>query len=68
MPGVREGLACDYCRFQRHPGGADGASGAYFGNLILRQGHARLTAYAAVHSGDATLAARAWRDFYTGDG
>ena len=42
--------------------------GADFGNLILKQGHARLTAYAAVRLNDAGLAARAWRDFYTGDG
>ncbi|TCC22971.1 Tat pathway signal sequence domain protein [Kribbella speibonae] len=42
--------------------------GAYFGNLILRQGHARLTAYAAVRLNRDDLAARAWKDFYTGDG
>ena len=42
--------------------------GAYFGNLILRQGHARLTAYAAVRLNRDDLAARAWREFYTGDG
>jgi hypothetical protein len=42
--------------------------GADFGNLILKQGHARLTAYAAVRLNDAGLAARAWHDFYTGDG
>ena len=42
--------------------------GAAFGNLILRQGHARLTAYAAVRLNRADLAARAWREFYTGDG
>jgi hypothetical protein len=42
--------------------------GAYFGNLILRQGHARLTAYAAVRLNSDDLAARAWREFFTGDG
>jgi hypothetical protein len=42
--------------------------GAYFGNLILRQGHSRLTAYAAVRLNRDDLAARAWREFYTGDG
>jgi YetA-like protein len=43
-------------------------TGKDFGNLILRQGHARLTAYAAVRLRSAELAARAWTDFYTGDG
>ncbi|MFK4089544.1 Tat pathway signal sequence domain protein [Kribbella sp. NPDC020789] len=42
--------------------------GAYFGNLILRQGHSRLTAYAAVRLQRDDLAARAWKEFYTGDG
>jgi hypothetical protein len=42
--------------------------GADFGNLILKQGHARLTAYAAVRLNRADLATRAWTDFYTGDG
>jgi hypothetical protein len=42
--------------------------GAYFGNLILRQGHARLTAYAAVRLNRPDLAARSWKEFYTGDG
>jgi hypothetical protein len=42
--------------------------GAYFGNLILRQGHARLTAYAAVRLDNTDLATRAWHEFYTGDG
>jgi hypothetical protein len=42
--------------------------GANFGNLILKQGHARLTAYAAVRLNNADLATRAWREFYTGDG
>lgn len=42
--------------------------GAYFGNLILRQGHSRLTAYAAVRLDRDDLATRAWKEFYTGDG
>ncbi|WP_112237966.1 exo-rhamnogalacturonan lyase family protein [Kribbella monticola] len=42
--------------------------GAYFPNLILRQGHARLTAYAAARLNRDDLAARAWKEFYTGDG
>lgn len=42
--------------------------GANFGNLILKQGHSRLTAYAAVRLSDPQLAARAWHEFYTMDG
>ncbi|GIE31071.1 hypothetical protein Ait01nite_041160 [Actinoplanes italicus] len=43
-------------------------TGAHFGNLILKQGHSRLTAYAAARLGDAALAARAWREFNATDG
>jgi exo-rhamnogalacturonan lyase-like protein len=43
-------------------------TGKDFGNLILKQGHSRLTAYAAVRLKSDALAARAWKDFYTGDG
>ncbi|MFC7531834.1 hypothetical protein [Actinoplanes sp. GCM10030250] len=42
--------------------------GADFGNLILKQGHSRLTAYAAARLGDTTLAARAWTEFTATDG
>jgi hypothetical protein len=38
------------------------------GNLKLRQGHSRLTAYAANILGESSLAQRAWKEFYTGDG
>lgn len=38
--------------------------GKTFENRTLRQGHARLTAYAAMRKGDAALAARAWREFF----
>ncbi|PSN72488.1 hypothetical protein BS50DRAFT_252995 [Corynespora cassiicola Philippines] len=37
--------------------------GRDFGNLNLRQGHSRLTAYAAHKTNNATLAARAWDEF-----
>lgn len=37
-----------------------------FGNLNLRQAHARITAYAAARTGDTALAARAWQEFYPG--
>lgn len=58
-----------YCRLFNAPKAEQAAEcGADFGNLILRQGHARLTAYAAVRLDRNDLAARAWREFYTGDG
>ncbi|RKS07910.1 hypothetical protein DFP74_3598 [Nocardiopsis sp. Huas11] len=37
--------------------------GEHFGNLILRQGHSRLDAYAAVRLGEDAYAERAWRQF-----
>ncbi|TDV43566.1 Tat pathway signal sequence domain protein [Actinophytocola oryzae] len=40
--------------------------GVSFGNLNLRQAHARLTARAAASTGDPALAARAWREFHEG--
>ncbi|MET3430333.1 hypothetical protein BJ973_009545 [Actinoplanes tereljensis] len=58
-----------YCRlFNATAAEQTAECGAAFGNLILRQGHARLTAYAAVRLNSAALTQRAWRDFYTGDG
>jgi hypothetical protein len=42
--------------------------GASFGTLNLRQGHSRLTAYAAKRQGNATLAKRAWNEFLNMDG
>jgi len=58
-----------YCRLFNASAAEQAAEcGASFGNLILRQGHARLTAYAAVRLNRADLAARAWHEFYTGDG
>ncbi|MFG1912260.1 Tat pathway signal sequence domain protein [Kribbella sp. NPDC048928] len=58
-----------YCRlFNATRAEQTAECGAYFGNLILRQGHARLTAYAAVRLNRDDLATRAWHEFYTGDG
>jgi hypothetical protein len=37
-------------------------------DISLRQGHSRLTAYAAHMTGDTALARRAWTEFYRGDG
>lgn len=42
--------------------------GVSFGTLQLKQGHSRLTAYAAQHSLDAALAGRAWQEFLFSDG
>ncbi|KAF4407421.1 exo-rhamnogalacturonan lyase family protein [Streptomyces lycii] len=58
-----------YCRlYGATPAEQQQECGAEFGNLILKQGHSRLTAYAATRLGDDQLATRAWREFHTGDG
>ncbi|KAH8690904.1 hypothetical protein BGW36DRAFT_389574 [Talaromyces proteolyticus] len=59
----------DYCVHFNGPATAQiGRYGTAFPKLILRQGHSRLTAYAARELGDGHLAHRAWREFYNGDG
>jgi hypothetical protein len=56
-----------YCRFYNATVAEQTAEfGASFGNLNLRQAHARLTAYAASRTGDPALAARAWQEFFAG--
>ncbi len=56
-----------YCTFYNGTAAEQTAEfGRSFGNLNLRQAHSRLTAYAAAKTGDAALAARAWREFYAG--
>ena len=58
-----------YCRLFNAPKAEQAAEcGADFGNLILRQGHARLTAYASVRLARDDLATRSWTEFWTGDG
>jgi hypothetical protein len=42
--------------------------GKAFGKLNLHQGNSRLTAYAANKLKNATMAARAWNEFYNTDG
>lgn len=42
--------------------------GKAFENRTLRQGHSRLTAYAAMRKKDPQLAARAWREFHAAGG
>ncbi|MDH6520383.1 hypothetical protein M2163_002635 [Streptomyces sp. SAI-135] len=59
----------DYCRYFNATKAEQAARyGSNFGTLLLFQGHSRLDAYAAVQTGDAKLAARAWDKFYNSDG
>ncbi|KAI0004068.1 hypothetical protein F4779DRAFT_78149 [Xylariaceae sp. FL0662B] len=69
MPADFEGVWLDYCYYY----GASAAEqearyGKSFGNLNLKQGHSRLTAYAAKRLNNSTLAARAWDEFLASDG
>ncbi|MEU8892325.1 Tat pathway signal sequence domain protein [Streptomyces sp. NPDC048442] len=68
MPEFKEAYL-DYCRFFNATKAEQRARyGKDFGSLLLFQGHSRLDAYAAVQSGDAKLAERAWEKFYNSDG
>ena len=68
MPAFKEAYL-DYCRYFNATKAEQAARyGSNFGTLLLFQGHSRLDAYAAVQTGDATLATRAWTKFYTSDG
>lgn len=59
----------DYCRYFNATKAEQKARyGSDFGSLLLFQGHSRLDAYAAVQTGDAALAKRAWAKFYGSDG
>ncbi|MEU3339548.1 Tat pathway signal sequence domain protein [Streptomyces sp. NPDC006668] len=59
----------DYCRYFNATKAEQKARyGSDFGTLLLFQGHSRLDAYAAVQTGDAALAKRAWAKFYNSDG
>lgn len=56
-----------YCRLYNAPAEEQEKElGQSFNKLNLGQGHARLTAYAAYVTKDAKLAARAWKEFYSG--
>ena len=58
----------DYCRWYNAPQGAYLAKfGAPFGPRNLREGHSRLTAYAAFAEKDTALATRAADEFLSGD-
>jgi hypothetical protein len=68
MPAFEEAYY-DYCRYFNATKAEQRARyGSDFGSLILFQGHSRLDAYAAVRTGDAGLAERAWEKFYNSDG
>ncbi|MBC2667634.1 Tat pathway signal sequence domain protein [Novosphingobium piscinae] len=63
MPAYREAWL-DYCEFYNAPAAAFTAkTGARVSPGGLRQGHARFTAYAAVHRRRPDLARRAWAEF-----
>ncbi|WP_060902364.1 Tat pathway signal sequence domain protein [Streptomyces mirabilis] len=68
MPKFKE-VYLDYCRYFNATKTEQAARyGTNFGSLLLFQGHSRLDAYAAVQTGDATIAKRAWTKFYSSDG
>jgi hypothetical protein len=58
-----------YCElYNASPEEQSAALGRSFGKMNLAQGHARLTAFAAVRKKSPQLAARAWREFQEGSG
>ncbi|KAI5859529.1 hypothetical protein GGS23DRAFT_311986 [Durotheca rogersii] len=69
LPAGFEDAWLDYCYYYG-AGAAEQTAryGVTFGKLNLKQGHSRLTAYAAARRGDAQLAARAWKEFLSTDG
>ncbi|WP_219466579.1 exo-rhamnogalacturonan lyase family protein [Nonomuraea rhizosphaerae] len=59
----------DYCRLYLAPPEQQAAEvGQALSGISLIQAHSRLTAYAAARTGDADLAAWAWRKFFLGEG
>ncbi|MBI1682853.1 exo-rhamnogalacturonan lyase family protein [Caulobacter hibisci] len=58
----------DYCQFYNAPDAEFRAkTGAPAKGRNLKEGHSRLTAYAAVQRKDPALAQRAWQEFFSGD-
>ncbi len=58
----------DYCElYSASPEEQQRRLGTRLRGTSLRQGHSRLTAYAARAKGDTALAARAWDEFFGGD-
>ncbi|QDS74154.1 hypothetical protein FKW77_001480 [Venturia effusa] len=59
----------DYCYyFHSSPPEQLARYGEVFGRMDLYQGHTRLAAYNSYETGNASLAQRAWRDFFVKDG
>jgi hypothetical protein len=59
----------EYCEvYNADPEVQEARIGRSFNNATLKQGHSRLTAYAAKTTGDAALAKRAWSEFFSGRG
>ena len=59
----------DYCTYYNAPPAEQAKRfGRPLRDISLRQGHSRLTAFAARLSGDSALARRAWVEFVRGDG
>lgn len=59
----------DYCYYFNATAAEQKARyGVSFGSLNLYQAHTRLAAYFAKEMGNATVATRAWRDFFKTDG
>ncbi|OTB04785.1 hypothetical protein M426DRAFT_320376 [Hypoxylon sp. CI-4A] len=69
LPVAFESAWLDYCYYYGASSAEQAARyGVSFGSLSLKQGHSRLTAYAAKKLGNATLATRAWNEFLNTDG
>ncbi|KAL1614410.1 hypothetical protein SLS54_009757 [Diplodia seriata] len=59
----------DYCYYFNAPAEEQIARfGVSFGNLQLRQGHSRLTAYASRELDEPSLSSRAWNELFFSDG
>ncbi|MEV4172116.1 Tat pathway signal sequence domain protein [Nonomuraea sp. NPDC049709] len=68
VPGFEEAWL-EYCRlYLATPEQQEGEVGQRLSGISLIQAHSRLTAYAAARTGDADLAAWAWRKFFLGEG
>ncbi|MEV4570765.1 Tat pathway signal sequence domain protein [Nonomuraea sp. NPDC049419] len=68
VPGF-EAAWLEYCRlYLATPEQQEAEVGRPLTGISLIEAHSRLTAYAAARTGDAGLAAWAWRKFFTGEG
>lgn len=67
-PGFKEAWL-SYCRYFNAPADEQiERFGVSFGNLQLKQGHSRLTAYVSRELDDPSLASRAWNELLSSDG